>query len=212
MFQPISTAAVAQLQLDLEAGPANSLYARARSRGQQSQFWSRLMGRSRCLLRLASVEAACRLDANCDAGLQTVAIAQILGSEGRSTDFDRNFNPLRDHNRERWLRVARARQQGKTLPPAVLVQIGDVYFVRDGHHRISVARALGQEEIEARVATWQVSGPLPWEAAPASQHTGVAGALDRLQGEWARFVERTRLNTHALLGMVRLALRSPAAP
>lgn len=212
MFQPISTAAIAQPQLDLEAGPANSLYARARSRGQRGQFWSRLTGRSRCLLRLASIEADCRLDANCDAGLQTVAIAQILGSEGRSADFDRNFCPLRDHNRERWLGIARARHQGKALPPVRLVRIGDVYFVRDGHHRISVARALGQEAIEARVTIWRVSGPLPWEAAPGSQPTGVAGAMDRLQGEWARLVERTRLNTQALLGTVRLALQSPTAP
>jgi hypothetical protein len=212
MFQPIGTAAIAQPQLDLEAGPANSLYALARSRGQRGQFWSRLTRRSHCLLKLANVEADCKLDANCDTGLQTVVIAQILGSEGRSTDFDRNFYPLRDHNRERWLGIARARQQGKALPPVMLTQIGDVYFVRDGHHRISVARALGQEAIEARVTICQVSGPLPWEAAPASQHTGVAGALDKLQADWARLVERTRLSAQALLGTVRLAPQSPAAP
>jgi hypothetical protein len=212
MFQPISTAAIAHPHLDVEAGPANSLYACARSRGQRGQFWSRLTGRSHCLLKLASVEAACKLGTNCEAGLQTVTIAQILGSEGRSTDFDRDFYPLKDHNRGRWLNIARARQQGKTLPPVVLVQIGDVYFVRDGHHRISVARALGQEAIDARVTSWQVSGPLPWEVVPTSQHTGVVSALDRLQSEWARLVERTWLNAHALLGTLRLALRSPAAP
>jgi hypothetical protein len=44
-----------------------------------------------------------------------------------------------------------------------LIQIGEVYFVQDGHHRISVARALGQRTIEAQVVVWQVSGPLPWE-------------------------------------------------
>ena len=212
MYQPMSAAALAQTQLDLEAGPANSLYARARSRGQRGQFWSRLTGQSRCLYKLASVEAACRPGANCDAGLRTVSIDQILGSEGRSTDFDRDFYPLKDHNRERWLGIAIARQEGKALPPVVLVQIGKVYFVRDGHHRISVARALGQEAIEARVTTCQVSGPLPWEAAPASQPTGLAGALDKLQAEWARLGERTRLNTQALLGTVRQALQSPAAP
>ena len=212
MFQPTISAAISQPQLDFETGRANSLYARARSRGQRGQFWSRLTGRSRCLLKLASVEAACRLDTYCDAGLQTVSITQILGSEGRSTDFDRHFYPLRDHNRQRWLGIAQARHQGKELPPVRLVQIGDVYFVRDGHHRISVARALGQEAIEARVTTCQVSGPLPWEAAPTSQHAGVSGTLDRLQSEWVRLAERTRLNTRALVGMVRLALQSPAAP
>jgi hypothetical protein len=63
----------------------------------------------------------------------------------------------------RWLSVAAARDQGKGLPPVVLVQVGDVYFVRDGHHRIAVARALGQLDIEAQVTVWHVSGPLPWE-------------------------------------------------
>jgi hypothetical protein len=50
------------------------------------------------------------------------------------------------------------------LPPVVLVQVGDIYFVRDGHHRISVARALGQLNIDARVTVWEVNGPLLWEA------------------------------------------------
>jgi hypothetical protein len=82
----------------------------------------------------------------------------------RSNDFDRDFHPLQDHCKDRWLRVARARDEDKVLPPVVLVQVGDVYFVRDGHHRISVARARGQLDIEAEVTVWQVGGPLPWEA------------------------------------------------
>jgi hypothetical protein len=54
------------------------------------------------------------------------------------------------------------------LPPVALVQIGDFYFVLDGHHRISVAQAYGQRDIEARVTAWRVSGPLPWEASTAA--------------------------------------------
>jgi hypothetical protein len=53
--------------------------------------------------------------------------------------------------------VAQARQQGLSLPPVELTQVGEVYFVRDGHHRISVARALGQTDIEAEVRVWQVA-------------------------------------------------------
>ena len=49
------------------------------------------------------------------------------------------------------------------MPPVELVQVRDAYFVRDGHHRISVARALGQRDIEAEVMVWHVDGPLPWE-------------------------------------------------
>jgi uncharacterized ParB-like nuclease family protein len=52
---------------------------------------------------------------------------------------------------------------GRELPPVELVQLGDLYFVRDGHHRISVAQAMGQESIEAEVIVWQAEGLLPWE-------------------------------------------------
>jgi hypothetical protein len=65
------------------------------------------------------------------------------------------------------------------LPPVVLVQVGDVYFVRDGHHRISVARALGQLDIEAEVTVWQVSGPLPWDV---PEQPAQPGLPDRLLG------------------------------
>jgi hypothetical protein len=90
-----------------------------------------------------------------DAGVRIVPISQIRGSESRSSDFDRDFNPLQDHNKRRWMSVADARQRGKSLPPVKLVQIGDAYFVRDGHHRISVARAFGQRSIKARVLVWE---------------------------------------------------------
>ncbi|HBY99339.1 MAG TPA: hypothetical protein DEP84_36280 [Chloroflexi bacterium] len=89
------------------------------------------------------------------AGAQTIAINRIAGSEGRSLDFDLAFRPLHNHSRERWLGIAMAYQQGAALPPADLVQVGDVYFVRDGHHRISGARALSQRYIEAVVTVWQ---------------------------------------------------------
>jgi hypothetical protein len=65
------------------------------------------------------------------------------------------------------------------LPPVVLVQVGDVYFVRDGHHRISVARALGQLDIEAAVTVWHLSGPLPCDAHVEPSRPGL---VDRLLG------------------------------
>jgi hypothetical protein len=61
--------------------------------------------------------------------------------------------------------VAKARLQGATLPPVDLVQVSDVYFVRDGHHRISVAKALGQVDIDADVTVWEVRGVLSQERA-----------------------------------------------
>jgi hypothetical protein len=122
-----------------------------------------LTGRSRCLFDLASVEANGTVDARCEAGLRAVPLEQIRGSEGRTDDFDRDFHPLQEHTRSRWLSVAAAGRRGQALPPVDLIQVGDVYFVRDGHHRISVACTIGQKAIDAKVIVWHVDGPLPWE-------------------------------------------------
>jgi hypothetical protein len=140
-----------------------ALYQRAYSQGWQHKVWSALIGRSRRLLNLATVQATCAVVGRHYAGGQTVPMDQIRGSLGRSNDFDMDFYPLQTHNRERWLNIAKARQRGVNLPPVELIQVGDVYFVLDGHHRISVARALGQKYIDAVVTVWQVAGSLPGE-------------------------------------------------
>ncbi len=90
--------------------------------------------------------------------IKTVLLDQIKGSGGRTGDFDCDFNPLLIHTKDRWLGIAQARQEGQALPLVNLTQIGDMYFVRDGHHRISVAWAWGQKEIEAKVTVWQING------------------------------------------------------
>jgi len=136
-----------------------SLYFGARARGRLGRVWSMLTGRSRRLLDLAGVEANVRIDARYEAGLEAVLIERIRGSQGRTNDFDRDFHPLQEHSRHRWLSVATAWRQGKPLPPVDLIQVGDVYFVRDGHHRISVARTVGQKAIDANVIVWHVDGP-----------------------------------------------------
>ena len=139
------------------------LYSRALDRGQRGQLWSALSGQSRCLFSLEEIDSNCTVDASYHAGTCFVPICQIRGTEGRSVDFDRDFNPLQDNNRDRWLSIAAAWGRGKELPPVALVQVGDVFFVRDGHHRISVAQALGRRSVKATVMVWQVNGPLPWK-------------------------------------------------
>ena len=84
-------------------------------------------------------------------GVRPVPLRQIHGTEGRSRDFDWNFKPLQTHTQSRWLSVATARLKGIGLPPVTLLQIGENYFVRDGHHRVSVAMALGEAYIDAEV-------------------------------------------------------------
>jgi hypothetical protein len=89
-------------------------------------------------------------------GIKSVSIDEIIGSEGKSEDFDRSFNANHDRTRTRWMNVAKARLVGRELPPVELIQIENRYFVRDGHHRISVARALGENYIDAEVTQWEV--------------------------------------------------------
>jgi hypothetical protein len=88
-------------------------------------------------------------------GLQTVSLEKIVGSENRTTEFDGLFIPQAEHLESRWVSVAIAHLKGVMLPPIDLIQIGDEYFVRDGHHRISVARAFDQATIVATVTVWK---------------------------------------------------------
>lgn len=139
-------------------------HSRAVIRGRRARLCSTLTGRGTRLLSLAQVEATCTVVSRHSGGTRTVPLRRIRGSATRCNDFDRNFNPLQDHTIARWQSVARARRRGIDLPPVELIQVGAVYFVIDGHHRISVAKVLGQLDIEAEVTVWDVAGQLPWES------------------------------------------------
>ncbi len=86
-------------------------------------------------------------------GMKTVPVANIVGSEGRYNDFDNMFFPKRSHLKNRWESIDRAHLQNIILPPINLYEIGGLYFVRDGNHRVSVARARGIEFIDAEVTS-----------------------------------------------------------
>jgi hypothetical protein len=90
-------------------------------------------------------------------GIQTIPIERIVGSEERADDFDRDFRPLQSHTRRQWQSLARARLEGIPLPPVTLIRINDAYYVRDGHHRISVACAFGQTYVEAMVTEYMLT-------------------------------------------------------
>lgn len=117
------------------------------------QVWARLTRQPAHLLDLNQQQRTTSQTRHY-AGIQTIPLHQIRGSEGRTRDFDTAFRPLQTHNQDRWIGLATAWQKGVTLPPVELVQVGNIYYVRDGHHRISVARARGQAAIEARVTVW----------------------------------------------------------
>jgi len=86
-------------------------------------------------------------------GMQEVPINKIVGSEGRYRDFNKYFLPRSEFLRDRWERVDLAQIRDIPLPPIQLYEIGGVYFVRDGNHRVSVARTQGGEEIDAEVTS-----------------------------------------------------------
>src|SRR3954449_9228205 len=77
-------------------------------------------------------------------GLQSIALDSIVGSVGRTREFDRSFRPTSNRTRPRWERIANAQRRGKDMPPISVYRVGELHFVRDGHHRVSVARAQGR--------------------------------------------------------------------
>ena len=86
-----------------------------------------------------------------DLGLQVVPLEAIVGSVDRAVDFDRGLRPTSARLRSRWERINAAQRRGEALPPVSLFKVGDLYFVRDGHHRVSVAKSLGRSDIDAYV-------------------------------------------------------------
>lgn len=126
-------------------GAALRLYRRSRAAGWWFRLWAQLTGHPHELRTALPVQVGHAR------GTQNVPLDRVVGSEGRMGDFDAGFHPLRDEGRSRWMGVAAARLRQVPLPRVQLLQVGDEYYVRDGHHRISVARALGEEFIEAEV-------------------------------------------------------------
>jgi hypothetical protein len=84
-------------------------------------------------------------------GLQTIRLDSIVGTVDRGREFDRRFRPTSGRVRPRWERIATAVRKGEPMPPIDVYRIGELHFVKDGHHRVSVAGALGHDVIEAWV-------------------------------------------------------------
>jgi len=84
-------------------------------------------------------------------GLQVIEVDSIVGTVDRGRDFDRSFRPTTGRVRTRWERIATAQREGKAMPPIDVYRIGDMHFVKDGHHRVSVARGMGLDKIDAYV-------------------------------------------------------------
>jgi hypothetical protein len=173
-------------------------------RARLGQLWRFLTRRCQRLDNLMEIHDQYKVENSAYGGVTTVPLDQIRGSEGRVRDFDREFRPLKIHNAERWINIAMARIREVPLPPVELVRVNDSYYVRDGHHRISVATAFPQADIDAQVTTWHVAKlaipvKLPG-CRPASQVTG--GWLGELREGLATTLTRLRRGRLATTGDV----------
>jgi hypothetical protein len=131
--------------------------------GRVTRLKNRIMHLPQRLYDLNILKPDLSLRGSFFAGIQVVPIHSIIGTEGKVSDFDMGFHPIQEAARERWVSLAMAYMGCLPLPPVELIRIGDAYFVRDGHHRISVCRAFGQTSIDAEVITWQAAPPFPWQ-------------------------------------------------
>jgi hypothetical protein len=128
------------------------------SRARRSQLIAELGRRLRrepddvaLILPFDEVVDALGLVGETQLGLQTIPLDSVVGTVDRTRDFDRGFRPTTPRVRGRWQRIAAAQRRGESFPPISVYRIGGLHFVRDGHHRVSVAKSLGREDIDAYV-------------------------------------------------------------
>jgi hypothetical protein len=129
-------------------------FLRVRRRATLARLAARLRGEPDdvgVILPYDEVLAALGFVSERSAGFAVVALEAIVGTVDREREFDRRFRPTSGRVRSRWEHIAAAMRRGDSLPPVDLVRIGEIYFVRDGHHRVSAARALGRLDIDAYV-------------------------------------------------------------
>jgi len=128
-------------------------FTRARGRAILSQIQNFLNTDRDRLLSFNDVKDILKPKNEVYRGSQTVPIKLVAGSEGRYHDFNKFFLPKKEHLRQRWQRVDEAHIKDIILPPISLYEIGGVYFVRDGNHRVSVAKMQDVEFIDAVVTS-----------------------------------------------------------
>jgi len=136
---------------------AHKLFEQSLSMGSRKSLFGSLGKKTGKLRNLDSELSREPLQNRHYAGTHTVAIDNIRGSANKVDAFDADFRPKSEHIRDRWTKIATAMLDNITLPPVELIQVGKDYFVVDGHHRISVARALGHTHIDATVTLYEAA-------------------------------------------------------
>ena len=159
----------------------------ARYRAFRRAVRAALTRRPRRLISLDRVLEAAGWEGQADRGVQEIPLDRVVGSAGpaKARDFDPAFLPVSRRLRDRWARVYTAMVEGGEVPPIDVYQVGENYYVIDGHHRVSVARSLGRDSIAARVTEIRTRAPLG---------PGVDASELLRAAEYASFLETTQLD------------------
>lgn len=160
-------------------------FERARFQALLSELKGHLFNQPLELWSFDEVKDKLRLHNALYRGLQDVPLERIVGSVGRYNDFTREFLPKNNDMQDRWARVYAQVHSLEGVPPIDLIQVDDVYFVRDGNHRVSIARQLGFETIEAYVTELQTPVDLEPDMTPEMWDNAEA---------YIRFLEETKLD------------------
>lgn len=160
----------------------------ARLKASLQEALARLTGRSNELLSYDEIAQKLKLRVRSDRGIQSIPVEAIVGSVGRYTDFTRTFLPRRAEDQERWARVKAAMDDptGIGLDPIEVYKVGEVYFVLDGNHRVSIARQEGFKTIEAHVIEVQTGIPVTPDLEPDDFI---------IKAEYAEFLEKTEIKS-----------------
>ena len=132
-------------------------------RAEYADYWARLTGQNFSLLKYEVVANRLHIRQQIPVGHQMVMLHHIVGSVGRYREFNRDFLPRPVVMQDRWVAVDVTMNSLQGVPPVDLYKIGEAYFAIDGNHRVSVARANGNKDIEANVIECQTNVALTVE-------------------------------------------------
>ncbi|KUK45730.1 MAG: UspA domain protein, partial [Anaerolinea thermophila] len=135
----------------LEYSKAIEDFHSVRAKARLQHLWASVTGKSDELLQYDEITRKMHIKGLSSKGIKEIPLDAIVGSVNRYRDFDKDFLPLRNEDVERWARVKAAMTSPGSpgLPPIRVYKIGEAYFVLDGNHRVSIAKQMGLEKLEA---------------------------------------------------------------
>ncbi|MDY6847287.1 MAG: universal stress protein [Chloroflexota bacterium] len=159
----------------------------ARAKARLQRLWASVTGKSDELLQYDEITRKMHVEGLSSKGIKEIPVEAIVGSVNRYQDFDRDFLPLRDEDVERWARVKAAMTTPGSpgLPPIRVYKIGEAYFVMDGNHRVSIAKQMGIEKLEAHVTEIKTKVQLSPDDSPEEII---------LKAEYTKFLASTRFD------------------